>query len=382
MCIRDRDGNAELPAFKPSSDAHFEEVLSAYTSEEGKICKDDFFSLSAAMRMDCLGQVYSLETHALLRLKDLSEAFEEAEQLTEHTVSQMLSPLCTEATLRKIVVQVVQTVSPGGTFDRFAGVVATCKCPDQPYIVEEMERAVEEIEFTSAAMHTCLANEQQLLHWADIKAQTEWKRINRANGVEVWEFIGDMPKGANVAVLGRVLIAAPVEVVLQAIERSDLRKDTSVDKVSEIEWGDTGSPRPRGEPTRSPMSLEWVGVKLPVISKRDFCTCTYQAHFPDGSVIVSEVSMEVPAYVPFADKLAPRSGYERAKVLTGGWHICSAPNTPGASVGTWVNVSNPGGHLPQMLLNTGWSKSKAVDNVAATKVLAEQMMADQKAAEK
>ena len=60
-------------------------------------------------------------------------------------------------------------------------------------------------------------------------------------------------------------------------------------------------------------------------------------------------------------------------MLVGGWHLAAAPNAPESTVATWVNVSNTGGHLPQMLLNMGWSKSKAIEKVVRVKVLAEEM---------
>eukprot|EP00658_Telonema_sp_P-2_P068872 TRINITY_DN57881_c0_g1_i1.p1 TRINITY_DN57881_c0_g1~~TRINITY_DN57881_c0_g1_i1.p1 ORF type:complete len:198 (-),score=34.83 TRINITY_DN57881_c0_g1_i1:227-820(-) len=191
-------------------------------------------------------------------------------------------------------------------------------------------------------------------------------------------------EGANVAVLGRALISAPLEVVLNAVQSPKVLKDNVVvERVHELEWGDSNSPGSSagrelsGEPSRASMKIEWIGVKLPVVSKRDFCTCTHLARYKDNSVVVSAMSLHVEQHVPFYTRVKPREGYERGRVLVGGWHLAPAPNTAGATVGTWVNVSNPGGHLPQMLLKMGWSKSSAVERVAAVKVLAEEMFTRQ-----
>ena len=85
------------------------------------------------------------------------------------------------------------------------------------------------------------------------------------------------------------------------------------------------------------------------------------------------MSYNIPPNIDFYPRVAPRPKYERGHVLVGGWHLTAAPNSPGSTVATWVNVSNTGGHLPQMLLKMGWSKSKAIENVVRVKVLAEEM---------
>ena len=118
--------------------------------------------------------------------------------------------------------------------------------------------------------------------------------------------------------------------------------------------------------------IEWAGVKLPIVTSRDFCTASHKAEYTDGSVILSSLSVQVPSHHPIYHRVAPRAKYERGQVIVGGWHLVSKPGNPGMTIGTWVNVSNPGGSLPRMLMNSGWSKSKAVSNVVTVKVLSEE----------
>ena len=53
------------------------------------------------------------------------------------------------------------------------------------------------------------------MKWAtNIKASdSDWKRSNKSKGVEVWELKGPQLPGANVAVIGRVLICAPMQAI-------------------------------------------------------------------------------------------------------------------------------------------------------------------------
>ena len=81
-----------------------------------------------------------------------------------------------------------------------------------------------DIEFHSYVMVQCKANEAKVQQWADQvmlvatdkldAADADWKPQSTASkGVQVWEMTGPLPAGVSVAILGRVLIKSPIEVL-------------------------------------------------------------------------------------------------------------------------------------------------------------------------
>ena len=86
-----------------------------------------------------------------------------------------------------------------------------------------------DIEFQSYLMVQCKANESQVQQWADQvmlvatdkldASNADWKPQSSASkGVQVWEMSGPLPAGVSVAILGRVLIKAPIEVLSAVCE--------------------------------------------------------------------------------------------------------------------------------------------------------------------
>lgn len=196
-------------------------------------------------------------------------------------------------------------------------------------------------------LSACLQNEEAVLKAADSYREDGWVQKKDQKGLLVFTRTADGVHGC----MGRCKIMSTAENILDAIFDVTTYKDSKCELLKEISW--QGIEQSTAE--RSTCVVEWVdpGIRVPLITKRDFYVATHSAMvpLPDGRTFVAS-SVSIPG--PHHDKCLPQKGYVRGQVVCpSGWVIKVLSEDPPVCGCTWMSLSRPGGKIPNKVVQMG-----------------------------